>query len=76
MKLRTIPWTTPYREGTTESTASRSGPRGHQNSSAALLMTQSAPNSVAASRAILVMYSDSRYSSRSSRITTTEPFRA
>ena len=51
-------------------------PRGHQNSSASLLMTQSAPNSVAASRAMRVTHSPCRRPSAGSRIRWSTPSRA
>ena len=49
--------TVPYRGGTAESTSESDAPRGHQNSSASELITQSAPYSVAASRAMRVTHS-------------------
>ncbi len=51
-KWRQQPRTTPNRAGTVASTSFSDPPRGHQNSSASELITQSAPWSVAASRAI------------------------
>ena len=55
---------------------SASPPRGHQNSSASELMTQSAPKSVAASRAMRVTHSSWRMSSPSSRIRWSTPARS
>ena len=46
--------TVPYRGGTARSTSASDAPRGHQNSSASELITQSAPYSVAARRAMRV----------------------
>ena len=47
----------PYRGGTASSTSDSEAPRGHQNSSASELITQSAPYWVAASRAMRVTHS-------------------
>jgi hypothetical protein len=49
-----IPYTAPYRSGTISRTSVSRRPRGHQNSSASALMTQSAACSVTAARAIAV----------------------
>ena len=59
--------------GTTSSTSFRLAPCGHQNSSASALITQSAPNSVAASRAIRVTHSVCRRSSPGSRMRWSTP---
>src|SRR5205814_151022 len=53
-KLRHIPLTLPNRGGTAVNTSFSVPARGHQNSSASLLITQSAPKSVAAIRAMRV----------------------
>ena len=50
-------WTIPYASGTAASTSFSDPPRGHQNSSASVLITQSAPYSVAARRAMRVTHS-------------------
>ncbi len=47
----------PYWAGTSANASFNDEPRGYQNSSASLLITQSAPNSVAARRAIRVTHS-------------------
>ena len=67
-KLRQAPRTTPKRSGIAANSARKSPPRGHQNSSASVFRTQSAPNSTAASRAIRVTHSLWRRSSPGSRI--------
>ena len=75
-KLRHAPRTTPKRCGNRREERLKSPPRGHQNSSASVLRTQSAPNSVAASRAIRVTHSLWRRSSPGSRIRWRCPSRA
>ena len=61
-KWRQQPRTTPYRAGTVARTSFSDPPRGHQNSSASVWITQSAACSVAASRAIRVTHSSWRMS--------------
>ena len=75
-KWRQHPRTTPKREGTAPSTSFNDPPRGHQNSSASELITQSAPKSVAASRAIRVTHSSWRMSSPLSRMRCRTPSRS
>ncbi len=75
-KFRHAARTTPWCGGTDSSTSRRLAPRGHQNSSASELITQSAPKSVAASRAMRVTHSLCRRSSPGSRIRWSLPSRA
>ena len=75
-KFRVSARTTPYSAGTEASASGIEPARGHQNSSASLAITQSAPCSVAARRAIRVCHSACRATCDSSRITRSTPSRA
>ena len=75
-KWRTNDWTSPYRRGIVPSTSGSEPPRGHQNSSTSPLITQSAPCSVAARRAMRVTHSRCRNGPSGSRITRTRPSRS
>ena len=68
-KWRTNDWTSPYRRGIEPSTSGSEPPRGHQNSSTSPLITQSAPCSLAARRAMRVTHSRCRNGPSGSRIT-------
>ena len=75
-KLRHAPLTTPNRDGTASRTSFRLESWGHQNSSASVFSTQSAPKRVAASRAMRVTHSLWRRSSPGSRIRCRRPSRS